>query len=85
MKNKLKNSINIYQNKITDNYLQVELYFDIKHRIIIKNYCEIKKIEDNNIIIDNIEILGNNLLIVSLDDYQVHIQGILKEVIYLER
>lgn len=85
MKNKLKNSINIYQNKITDNYLQVELYFDIKHRIIIKNYCEIKKIEDNNIIIDNIEILGNNLLIVSLDDYQVHIHGILKEVIYLER
>ena len=34
MKNKLKNSINIYQNKITDNYLQVELYFDIKNRII---------------------------------------------------
>jgi len=54
-----------------------ELYFE---RLLILNYDNIILISDEKMIIDNINIIGNDLKIIELDNFALTIKGEIKGV-----
>lgn len=82
-KNKRIDLLNI-KNKVINNYLNISISLEKDNKVLITNYNKINSISNEEIIIDNILINGNNLIIETLDDYEIIIKGLLKEVIILE-
>ena len=82
-KNKKIDLLNI-KNKVINNYLNISISLEKDNKVLITNYNKINSISNEEIIIDNILINGNNLIIETLDDYEIIIKGLLKEVIILE-
>lgn len=77
---KQRSNIKNITNDVINNYLNIEIIFNVNNEIVIKNYNEIILIDSKVIIIDNIQINGVDLFIESLDEYQIMIRGTLKEV-----
>ena len=71
-------------NHIFDNYLKVIWEVSDKETIKIINYNKISCISDEKITIDFINIIGNNLIVTSLNDLEIIITGKVKEVIHIE-
>ena len=63
----LKPSIKVYENSL----------------VIINNYQALNDYTNQNIIIDKYEISGNNLIIKSMDEQMVKIDGEIKEIKFI--
>lgn len=75
---KLKKKIN---NQIIENYLKITIKYNDLNEVFIDNYNVINEISDKRVIIDNILLKGDNLKVISLDDFRIIINGIINEVI----
>lgn len=69
--------------KLFDEFYDLKIFIKNQNYILIENYKKLSLISETKIIIDNIEILGKELLIKELNCLQIQIQGVLNEISFI--
>lgn len=69
--------------KLFDEFYDLKIFIKNQNYILIENYKKLSLISETKIIIDNIEILGKELLIKELNCLQIQIEGVLNEISFI--
>lgn len=69
--------------KIFKEFYDQNVYIKNQKSVHIDNYKKLSYISEQLIIIDNIQIKGNNLYVCELDSFQIQVEGAINEISFI--